>query len=219
VKAGNKTMPLFIFDMAGTLLNTHRLVLSVYQEYFKLYPSPVKPSIVPMQDMLTKSYEDIFKLLQIEPLQEHLSYLETIHEALLHKKLKTFPFAKTMLQQLKSKGIKLGLFTTELKRFALKELEHSGLYALFDSICTLNDVKQTKPHPEGLVTIIQQCQAPLHEVIYVGDSIVDLKAGQALGLTTYGVHQAHDQKMPFNQTFPNLKALKNFLLQRENHVL
>jgi pyrophosphatase PpaX len=211
-------MPLVIFDMAGTLLNTQRLVLSVYQEYFKRYPSPVKPSIVPMQDMLKKSYEDLFKLLQIEPLQDHLSYLESIHETLLPKKLKTFPFAKTMLQQLKSKGIKLGLFTSEFKRFAIKELQQSGLYPWFDSICTFNDVKQTKPHPEGLVMIIQQCQVPLNDVIYVGDSISDLKAGQTLGIPTYGVHQAHELKLPFKQTFPNLKALKTYLLQRDNHL-
>ncbi len=209
---------LIVFDMDGTLLNTQKMVLTIYQRYFKLHPSPVKASILPMQEFLSKSYEEVFKILQIEPLQEHLQYLAEIHGSLVHQKLKTYPYAKTMLQQLKAKGIKLGLLTSELKTFALQELEQSGLLPWFDAVVTYHDVVQPKPHPEGLEKIIQQCQVAMDQVIYIGDSMYDFKVGQALGVLTLGVHQAHDLKLPFSQTFPNLKTLKAFLLSKENHL-
>jgi pyrophosphatase PpaX len=215
---GIPMVQLVIFDMDGTLLNTQKMVLTIYQRYFKLHPSPVKASILPMQEFLSKSYEEVFKILQIEPLQEHLKYLEDIHASLVQRKLKTYPYAKTMLQQLKAKGIKLGLLTSELKTFALQELEQVGLLPFFDAVVTYHDVIQPKPHPEGLATIIQQCQVPLDHVIYIGDTMYDLKVGQALGVLTFGVHQAHELKLPFTQTFPNLKTLKAFLLSKENHL-
>jgi len=62
-------------------------------------------------------------------------------------------------------------------------LERFGLVASFDLVVTALDVKHPKPDPESLWKILEAFKLKPHEVVYVGDSIVDQRAAQAANIT------------------------------------
>lgn len=62
-------------------------------------------------------------------------------------------------------------------------LERFELAASFDLVVTALDVEHPKPHPESLWKILEAFKLKPHEVVYVGDSIVDQQAAQAANVT------------------------------------
>jgi HAD superfamily hydrolase (TIGR01549 family) len=60
-----------------------------------------------------------------------------------------------------------------------KLLAEFNLDGYFDLVITSSDVKHPKPHPEGLLKILDHFGLAPHQAIYVGDSHVDEQAARA----------------------------------------
>jgi HAD superfamily hydrolase (TIGR01509 family) len=60
-----------------------------------------------------------------------------------------------------------------------KLLVEFNLDGYFDLVVTSSDVKHPKPHPEGLLKILDHFGLAPHQAIYVGDSQVDELAARA----------------------------------------
>ena len=87
-----------------------------------------------------------------------------------------------MLQFLKSRGVRLGVFTGKGSRTTRITLSSLGLSAYFDCVVTGNDVAHHKPHPEGILSTLERLRVPAGETIMVGDSLSDIKASRAAGV-------------------------------------
>jgi phosphoglycolate phosphatase-like HAD superfamily hydrolase len=53
----------------------------------------------------------------------------------------------------------------------------------FAVVVTEDDVREPKPHPEGLLTAAAELGTAPASIVYVGDSAGDLEAGRAAGMT------------------------------------
>ena len=60
-----------------------------------------------------------------------------------------------------------------------KLLAEFNLDGYFDLVVTSTDVKHPKPHPEGLLKILNHFGLAPHQAIYIGDSQVDELAARA----------------------------------------
>ncbi len=167
-----------IFDMDGTLIDSNELVLSIYRELLKKYPSKVSFDSLDIGDVFAKSYPEVLQILYGYVHVNHLDFIKKTHNALKSSMLKTFPNAKEMLNYLKSKGYILGLLTSEGKDIALDELKLFGLYDDFDSIYTYDDLSKPKPSGQGLIVMMEKHGLKKHEVIYIGDQISDALAAK-----------------------------------------
>jgi len=167
-----------IFDMDGTLIDSNELVLSIYRELLKKYPSGVSFDSLDIGDVLAKSYAEVLQILYGIVQEKHLEFIKEKHSALKKSLLKTFSNAKEMLIHLKSKGYRLGLLTSEGKDIALDELKLLGLHDEFDSIYTYDDLSKPKPSGQGLMLMMKKHGLKTHEVIYVGDQISDALAAK-----------------------------------------
>ena len=55
-------------------------------------------------------------------------------------------------------------------------LEHFGLKRYFDLVVSAKDVERPKPHPDGLIKILQYFSVKPHEALFVGDTLRDAEA-------------------------------------------
>jgi phosphoglycolate phosphatase len=98
------------------------------------------------------------------------------------------PFAglETTLRRLRERGLHLAIYTGS-RGESLASLERSGLLEWFDPVITASDVLRPKPHPDGLLRILEQLGLAPHDAAYIGDTRHDILAGQAAGMRTIGV--------------------------------
>lgn len=86
------------------------------------------------------------------------------------------------LKCLKEKGLKLGIVSTKFRYRIESILEKHGYSGLFDIIVGSEDVKEHKPHPEGLNMAIEALNLSHAEVLYIGDSVVDAETAERAGV-------------------------------------
>lgn len=88
----------------------------------------------------------------------------------------------TLLESIKSNGIKLGLFTGRSRRATEIVLKKLGFREMFDILLTGDDTTKPKPDPEGIEKALELLSADKESSLYVGDFDVDILASRAAGV-------------------------------------
>ena len=89
-----------------------------------------------------------------------------------------------LLQRL-AQRFRLALFTGRERWEALFTLSKFAPGVVFDPVVGMEDVQQEKPHPEGLLKIMEQVQP--EQVFYIGDVMDDCRAARAAAVPFIGV--------------------------------
>lgn len=89
------------------------------------------------------------------------------------------------IQQAADQGKKLGIFSNNMHSTIAYFLQRRGIYDLFSMISAKDTVKQYKPNPEGLLTILSHWGLPKDAVLYIGNEEVDTIAGDSAGIETF----------------------------------
>ena len=100
------------------------------------------------------------------------------------------PGAEHLLRKLHVRNVKLALVTSTLGRFVefkLIPLKKHGLRDLFQTVITLDDVKNRKPSGDPLLECARRLGENPEKCAYVGDATVDIVAGKAAGMRTIAV--------------------------------
>jgi len=79
----------------------------------------------------------------------------------------------------------LALFTGRTRRELCHTLEHFGVTKLFPRVVTMDDVEHLKPHPEGLLRLLDGSDPC--EALYLGDNLDDALAAKRAGIPFLGV--------------------------------
>ncbi|MBY6082726.1 HAD family hydrolase [Ruegeria arenilitoris] len=91
------------------------------------------------------------------------------------------------LQFLKDAGKKLGVATNDGEMPAKRHLASVGIETYFDFIAGYDSGHGFKPGPGQLLAFAQHVDVAPERIAMVGDSLHDLEAGRAAGMTTIGV--------------------------------
>jgi HAD superfamily hydrolase (TIGR01509 family) len=102
-----------------------------------------------------------------------------------HDETEAIPGSVELLHDLHTQGLQLGIATSSGR--ALPFLDRWGVRRLFSGIVGREDVENRKPHPEPILKCLEHLKLDPHEVAYIGDSIIDIRAGKAAGAPTVGV--------------------------------
>ena len=174
-----------LFDLDGTLVDSLELILSSYrhslltnlgraasdEDWLRTLGRPLR---VQMQEFATSPS-------QLEALVE--TYL--VHNQANHDRLvRSFPGMRDAVSTLRERGYRLGVVTSKLRDNALRELRTCNMDGLFDSIVTASDVERPKPDPQPVEMGLAGLELPAGEVLFVGDSVYDLRSGRAAGVDT-----------------------------------
>lgn len=152
---------------------------------------------------VTVSKEDI-----IAKFQEY--YLGANYDGLISNE--KWVFDKELARMLKGR-YKLGIFTGRPRKEAELTLSRSGMEEMFDVLIALEDVplNREKPDPFGIQKALELLQ--VKRAMYIGDTIDDVKAAVASGVTPVGIS---------NETYRNDDILKEagakYILNNINEI-
>jgi phosphoglycolate phosphatase len=125
-----------------------------------------------------------------------LTLFKRLYAQALFKRSQVFPDVTQALHALKDAGIRLCCITNKDSLFAEPLLEEAGLNEFFAFTLCADRAEDRKPSPNMLLAACSRfCIAPA-EMLYVGDSAVDIAAARAAGCpviaVSYGYGRDHD---------------------------
>jgi len=174
-----------LFDLDGTLVDTYDAVLGAIQDTLRHHQLP------PVERFAhSKGYKDIYK-----------SYMHLVDRAVLRKthldmqknhfhKNTLFPAVQHTLQNLKEKGVRMGLITSGNKPKVMHVITMLEIKDYFEYIVTEHDVENTKPHPEPFEKIFAGMGLghtdKLHTLM-IGDTEADIVGARDFGIDSVAV--------------------------------
>ncbi len=93
-----------------------------------------------------------------------------------------FPGVSELLDQLEKRNLPWGIVTNKPARFAHPLIEALGLAQRMACIVCGDELMNTKPHPEPLLTASTKIAIPPAHCIYLGDDIRDVQASLAASM-------------------------------------
>jgi HAD superfamily hydrolase (TIGR01509 family) len=95
--------------------------------------------------------------------------------------------AKSVIDELRRRGLKVGLITNSGRVGVKMALEKLALSSCFDVIVTRNDVERIKPSGESVRKALSTLGYAPKEVAYVGDSWADVVAAKDAGVMAIAI--------------------------------
>lgn len=193
-----------LFDFDYTLADSSRGILTCFRNvlerhgYTNVTDNAIKRTI-------GKTLDDSFSILTGITNREELAALrkEYSKEADTHMTVNTFlfPDVKPTLEELKEKGMQLGIISTKYRYRIIEFLDLHFAPEWFDIIIGGEDVVNHKPDPEGLIMAIEKLNTTKGKTLYVGDSLVDAETAARAGVDFMGVTTGTTTKEEFT-AFP-----------------
>lgn len=179
----------FLFDLDGTLVNSSKAIIDAittvldFRDYSYDSEKIAKMIGTPLEDMfraLVSGLSDKEVWRCVHEYRKHYS----IHHL---KGTKIHPNVFKILRKLKKRGFRLGLVTTKYRKFVLEILDHFNLVKLFDAVVTGYELRGHKPAPDIILEIAKRLGIEPSECAVVGDSPLDVEAGNRAGALTTAI--------------------------------
>ncbi len=134
-------------------------------------------------------------------------------------KILVFPGIPELLSKIKASGRRLALMTGVEQVMMKLTLNPFGLQAYFEELITADDVRNSKPDPEGILLALSRIKAEPKRSMYVGDSPADMIAGKRAGVLTGAAmwspeNRGDPSKEPHDFEFRSVQQLSDFLFPR-----
>ncbi len=171
---------LVIFDLDGTLADTHQLIFDSFNfimlkyKSVKLSPQEIMAYFGPPEDVCIRNMlgKNVFETAWREYLEYYEKHLD---------ETSLFPGIQEILVNLRSGGAKLAVFTGKGKETTSLTLDYHGIGNDFDIIVTGSGVQNHKPHPEGVELALRKLGVEATKAVVVGNSVSDYKASISAG--------------------------------------
>ena len=109
---------------------------------------------------------------------EYLPYSADI----MRERTELYPGVTEGLSALHAKGITLAILSLKLSDQIWHPLERAGVNGLMHSVISPDEVAAHKPEPDGIFYLSEKTGIALSDILYVGDSITDMKTAQNAGV-------------------------------------
>lgn len=175
-----------LFDVDGTLLDSYEFVFGAVKFALNTqgYPYATKKNLQKAQGKpLVEFYKTLIPGADSAVLAE-------AHIQFQHKNfhlVKSFPKINKTLKILKRSGYSLAVISNRLRDSLLVSLKQAGILSYFDVIVAADDVVNTKPHKDHIMTALEKLEVKSENAFMVGDTEHDILAGKNAGVKTVGV--------------------------------
>ncbi|MDX2040442.1 MAG: HAD family hydrolase [Acidobacteriota bacterium] len=176
-----------VFDLDGTLADTFSTVLRLFNRVMlertgrQWRLEEMLPYFGPPETVM---FQRMFPAAEVhEPMIA--DYFRFSHED--GHEIKPFDGISELVSELKSSGVKLGVFSAANAEAARIRVGHAGLLDFFDEVIGGDSVTKSKPHPDGLLHLMERFGVDPAATVYVGDMVADVQTGRSAGVTTVAV--------------------------------
>lgn len=178
-----------IFDLDGTTVNTlNELYVSINQT-LKEYGYPTK-TLDEVRMGVGRGFRKLVEAVVPEKLDEEKlaeigrSYQKAYTENYL--KSDVYPGMTDLLKELQERGIRLAINSNKSDRFTKALIAKNYPDIRFTAVYGGREGVPMKPDPTVAKQIAEQMGLEMEEVLYVGDSDVDIQTGRNAGMKTAG---------------------------------
>jgi len=182
-----KTYRTVLFDLDGTILDTNELIITSFLEVLKgtVDEDFNRENIIPTMGETLENQMRRFS--GMENVNHFIEAYREVNLRLHDEYVKTFDYVQEVLDRLQQEGIKLGVVTTKMRLTTDRGLAYVDIAKYLQTVVTLDDVENAKPHAEPIQKAMAALQADPATTLMVGDSIVDILSGVNAGVDTAGV--------------------------------
>jgi HAD superfamily hydrolase (TIGR01509 family) len=176
-----------IFDMDGTILDTESVFRTIVFEVCSDLGFEMTDTV--HMSMVGGSHERTNQLL-IEAYGVSFPYAlfdercRVIMRERSHGGVPVKPGARELISELRERGIPTAIATSSRQPHAQHHLAAAGLYDMFETIVTRDDVLNPKPHPEPYLTAARRLGVDPLKCLALEDSHAGVRAAHAAGMQT-----------------------------------
>jgi HAD superfamily hydrolase (TIGR01509 family) len=170
-----------VFDLDGTLLDTSEHVLQAFDRVMREHGEHPKreaiiaaigPPLLACYERLLPSHDATKAAHRHHEVQQTEEFLELIQE---------YVGMRQTLAELRESGMKTAVFTNRWRKGVDLLFKELGLGPEFDIVVSPDELKNGKPHPEGLLRIAKELDLAVRDLAMVGDLPLDIQVGKNAG--------------------------------------
>lgn len=207
---------LILFDLDDTLIYT-------YNNYYKRVKKAAQ--LIFNVNITRKRFDKFYgkpgfkeNMKQLLEKKEIDNFIDCFNELLIENKYKKIINDK-YLDNLKKKGINIGIISNALGEKNNIKINHADIGCFFDFIYSFEDLKNPKPDTEIINKIIDEKKYLRSEIIYVGDSSIDMEFANNASVCFVPVRTGKD-KWKLKKSYKNVNSfLKKFLRNIERRKI
>jgi len=177
---------IIIFDLDGTLVDSRKdltKAVNLMRKDYDLRTLSCKELTALIGDGNIKLVERAISGADI-PLSNALQKFSNYYRSHIVDETELYPEAITSLIEIKKMGYKLALVTNKNREFTDIICDRLGIIDFFDIIIGGGDVKELKPHPEGILKVLKTTRSTPKSSWMVGDSHTDIAAASRAGINS-----------------------------------
>jgi phosphoglycolate phosphatase len=206
----NEHITTIFFDFDYTLADSSRGVLSCNNYALTQLGFP-KTSYPESCKTIGLSLKETYATLTAEPPENGERFVRLFierAEEVMADMTVLFDETPGMVKALKADGYNLGIVSTKFRYRIETILRREKLFHFFNTIVGGEDVRAHKPNPESLQLALDKLEVSARNSIYVGDSVVDAKTAQNLGISFIAVLSGVTLGEAFKE-FPTVQVLSS----------
>jgi HAD superfamily hydrolase (TIGR01509 family) len=206
-----------VFDFDGVILDSERIMYLVMQKMFYRYKVELPLSIWSQAIGTQHGFDSLAYLEEHAHVKIDKEAFQEERYALFNKLVdeeEVLPGVKSVLNQAKSLGLKVGLATSSKGEWPRKHLGRFGLSDYFMSIKSWDDVQKVKPDPALYIKSLESLGVSPKEAIAIEDSFNGSLAAKRAGMYCIVVPNAVTKQMPFGHVDGCFKSLQDVSLEK-----
>jgi len=179
--------PTVLFDLDGTLIDSIELILTSARYAFRKHnreaPSDAEWLTgvgIPLRTMFGRYSSDVGERESL--IAAYREYQMPNHDRLV----RAYDGVVDSIKDLRSRGHEIGVVTSKSEALALRGLACVGLARYMDTIVGCDSCTRHKPDPEPVRLALHRLASDPGDAVFIGDSVHDVIAGNAAGVTTMG---------------------------------
>lgn len=174
-----------LFDLDGTLLDTHGLILASFRHATQEVLGADYPEDVLLRKVGQPLDVQMWDFTDDPRIHEELLTTYRAHNHGIHDQMvRAFAGIPEMLAQLKAQGCAMGVVTSKRHALAQRGLEACGIADYMECLVGPDDYPAHKPDPGPVRYGCELLGVLPQECAYVGDSPFDIQAGNGAGCPT-----------------------------------
>ena len=201
---------IILFDLDGTLIDSTEAILESFYHSLKHHEEVENVTDEMITSQIGHTLQSMFSGVGIseENIEAHVATYKLHYREISCQKTFMLPNAIEAIQEA-SKFARLGIVTTKTGHYSRELMEYFGVMDYFEVLIGFENVANPKPHPEPILTALNQMGAGKENVWMIGDTRLDLESSQRAGISAVGVLSGYD----------NFKQLSTFDFIIQNDVL
>ena len=192
-----------VFDMDGTITELSLPLESMRndtKEYYiaKGLPAEILEPADGISSSTAKAREHFlsngFSIDEWNKMESEVDTILSKHEGFAAATAETLPGTLEVVRKIRDRGFLTAILTNNGRSSVNQIMAQIPLAEHFQIIQTRHESPQPKPHPDGLLKILDELGVTTQEAVYIGDALIDGTAAQRAGIEFWGVATGETSK-------------------------